>query len=119
MHITTSLSSTASRLLAAAETASAQLAQAVGLGVTQQGAGVGVVQAYLERIGALDHRVGLDPKYAIVEQAPAHHRQHTAPAYDLAPGQAVGFTPAVMPLHGLDGFQHRIHGYRGENVFIS
>ena len=96
----------------------AQLAQAVGLGVTEEFAGVGVVEADLERIRPLDHGVGLDPQQPLVKEAAAHHRQHAAFGDDLAAGHVMGLAVAVLALHGLYGLKHGVHAHALGHVFV-
>ena len=91
--------------------AGTQLPQAVGLGVAQQLAGGGIVEADLKGVGAAHHGVGLDAQQAGVEQPAAHHRQHSRLGDDFAAAQVVGLPGAVMPLHGFDAVQHRLHGH--------
>ena len=96
----------------------AQLAQPVGLGVEEQFAGVGVVEADLEGIRPLDHGIGLNPEKALKEEAAAHHRQHPAFGNDLAAGHVMGLPVAVLVLHGFYGLEHGVHGHALGHIFI-
>ena len=87
-----------------------QLPQAVGLGVAEQRAAGGVIDADLKGILALHHGIGLDPQDAGIKQAAAHHRQHPARGDDFPPGQVHRRPLPELPLHLLNGGQHIVHG---------